>query len=117
MGNSMNYFVVAVGLGLVLIAPSAPKDPPVAPTMGFFLDDWKAKAFIVPNRVDVNAPATNDVTVTVDATNVITKIPPAIYGHNVDSWVTGMITDPAFMRQVRDLQPHVIRWPAGSGSD
>jgi len=114
---AINYFGVALGLGLVLVAPSAPKDPPVAPTMGFFLDDWKAKSWVAPERMDVGAPGTSDVTVTVDPANVITKIPPAIYGHNVDSWVTGMITDPAFMRQVRDLQPHVIRWPAGSGSD
>jgi hypothetical protein len=77
--------------------------------------------------MDIGAPGTGPafaeasagevVTVTIDATKVITKIPPAIFGHNVDSWVTGMITEPAFMQHVNNLRPHVIRWPAGSGSD
>jgi hypothetical protein len=115
----INNVAIAIGFGLMLVAaPKAPKDPPVAPTMGFFLDDWKAKSFVVPDRIDsAGASAGEQVTVTVDAAKVITKIPPAIYGHNVDSWVTGMITDPPFVRHVSDLQPHVIRWPAGSGSD
>ncbi|HET6254977.1 MAG TPA: FG-GAP-like repeat-containing protein [Puia sp.] len=95
----------------------APKDPPVAATMGFFLDDWQPKRWVAPDRMDIGAQKTGDVTVTVDASNVITKIPSSVYGHNANTWMTAMITEPDFMRHVGDLHPHVIRWPAGSGSD
>ena len=114
--NNYGLFWVSL-LGLILVAPSAPKDPPVAPTMGFFLDDWQPKSFVVPVLQNIGAPTTGDVTVTIDATNVITKIPASVYGHNANTWMTAMITEPVFMRHVSDLQPHVIRWPAGSGSD
>jgi hypothetical protein len=111
-------------LGLVLVAPSAvrPKDPPVAPTMGFFLDDWQEKAFAAPDYKMVAAPsggvpAGADVTVTIDAADIITKIPRSEFGHNANTWMTAMITEPVFMQHVHQLQPHIIRWPAGSGSD
>jgi hypothetical protein len=116
-------FRLALAFGFVLVAPSAPKDPPVAATMGFFLDDWQPKSWVAPESREGEASAFGegaagkDVTVSVDATNVITKIPPSIYGHNANTWMTAMITEPVFMQHVNDLRPHVIRWPAGSGSD
>jgi hypothetical protein len=120
----INNIGIAFGFGLLLLAPAAPKDPPVARTMGFFLDDWKAKNFVVPDNREGVVPGRegavvtgDDVTVHIDASDVITKIPSAVHGQNADSWMTGMITEPIFMQHVRDLQPHVIRWPAGSGSD
>jgi hypothetical protein len=112
-----NSIGAAFLFGLVLVAPSAPNDPPVAATMGFFLDNWQPKSWVAPDRMDIGAPKTGDVTVTIDATNVITKIPPSIYGHNANTWMGAMITEPVFMQHLSDLWPHVIRWPAGSGSD
>ena len=85
--------------------------------MGFFLNDWQPKRWVAPDSREGVRPAGGDVTVSVDASDVITKIPPAIYGHNANTWMTAMITQPAFMQHVSDLRPHVIRWPAGSGSD
>jgi hypothetical protein len=119
---------IAIGLlfGLALVAPGdAGKDPAVAPTMGFFLDSWQARRFAAPDHKEVGALATGagvasagaEVAVTIDAGDVITKIPPSEFGHNANTWMTAMITEPAFMRHVSDLRPHVIRWPAGSGSD
>ena len=93
-------------------------DPPVATTMGFFLDDWQAKTFTAPSFTEVpavTAPATN--IVTVDASSVITKISSTIFGHNANTWMTPMVTEPLFLNHVTQLQPHIIRWPAGSGSD
>jgi hypothetical protein len=113
----INNIGVAFGFGLLLLAPAAPKDPPVAQTMGFFLDDWKARIFVAPmSREGVEASGA-DVTVNVDASDVITKIPPSVCGQNANTWMTAMITEPVFMQHVSDLRPHVIRWPAGSGSD
>jgi len=140
-----NIGVLVLG-GLLSVAPAALNDPPVAPTMGFFLDDWKAKSFEAPDSREGKVPGQEGgvpgqagrvsgqegrvpgqegrmpgqdgtVTVSIDASDVITKIPPSVYGHNVDSWVTGIATEPVFIQHVKDLGPTVTRWPAGSGSD
>lgn len=93
-------------------------DPVVAKTIGFFMDDWQAKTFTAPEYTEVTAPtdATTNI-VTLDASSIITKIPRSITGHNANTWMTPMVTEPAFMNHITNLHPHIIRWPAGSGSD
>lgn len=93
-------------------------DPPIAATMGFFLDDWQAKTFAAPAYTEA-APVTavTNIIVTVDASSIITKIPRSLFGHNANTWMTPMVTEPLFMDHITNLNPHIIRWPAGSGSD
>lgn len=93
-------------------------DPPVAKTMGFFLDDWQSRTFVTPAYVETNVPSEATVNiVTVDASAIITKIPSSIFGHNANTWMTPMVNEPLFMNHITNLHPHIIRWPAGSGSD
>lgn len=92
-------------------------DPKVASTIGFFLDDWEPKSFIAPEYIDSEIPGVSANTITIDASKVITKIPRFITGHNANTWMTPMVNQPAFMNHITLLQPHVIRWPAGSASD
>lgn len=95
----------------------AAKDPETAPTMGFFLDTWVPKTFTVPIFTEMTAPATAPVIVTVDASEVITKIPVTSFGHNANTWMSPMVTEPVFMNHITNLKPNIIRFPAGSGSD
>ena len=140
-------------VGFVLVAPSSIRsddrqeeagavssgiyhnDPPVAATIGFFLDDWLPKTFIMPASQEAPTAAATAAgtstsghfaegrgsgvtdTITVDASAVITRIPRSVFGHNANTWMTAMITEPAFMTHITQLHPHIIRWPAGSGSD
>ncbi|HEY4335639.1 MAG TPA: alpha-L-arabinofuranosidase, partial [Puia sp.] len=92
--------------------------PTAAPTIGFFLDSWTAKTFTAPSTQSGEKPATNSntPTLTINPDSVITYIPPGEFGHNVDTWM-GFMTLPVFISHINHLQPHVIRWPAGSGSD
>jgi hypothetical protein len=138
--NAVAFWLWPIILGFLLVAPqgnrpggslippqgSRPADPPVAPTMGFFLDDWQSRTFVVPKYAGAAASQTSAGssrvsagidTITVDATDIITKIPPSEFGQNANTWMTAMITEPAFMHHVGNLHPHIIRWPAGSGSD
>ncbi len=92
-------------------------DPPVAATIDFFLDDWQAKTFTAPGYTEATIPAAASNIVTVDASSIITKIPLTITGHNANTWMTPMVTEPAFMNHITNLHPHIIRWPAGSASD
>ena len=93
-------------------------DPTIANTIGFFLNDWQAKTFTAPEYTEATAPtdATTNI-VTLDASSVITKIPRSITGHNANTWMTPMVTESLFMNHITNLHPHIIRWPAGSGSD
>lgn len=90
-------------------------DPPTAPAIGFFLDNWQAKTFAAPSFTEVPAvtsPATN--VVTVDASSIITKISNTIFGHNANTWMTPMVTEPLFMNHITNLHPHIIRWQAAA---
>ena len=100
---------------LVLVFVSA--EGQVGPTPGFFLDDWVAKKFTAPDVRPGDVPASASVTVTVEADSVITRIPSSIYAHNAVTWMGPMVTQPVLMANLNNLQPHVLRWPAGSGSD
>ena len=106
-----NLFAIAL---LLLLGPS---DHPAAPTIGFFLDSWKPKTFVVPSFNPVAAPRAATIFLTIDADSTITRIPLSEFGHNIDTWVSTIGTQDTLLTNVTNLKPHVIRWPAGSGSD
>jgi len=93
-----------------------PADPGIAKTIGFFLDDWKAKIFTAPASVNGVVPATGDATITVDASTVVTKIPTTLFGNNSNTWM-GNFTDATLLNHITDQHPGFIRCPGGSISD
>ena len=95
-----------------------PVDPAVASTIGFFLDDWSERNFGIPAFEDVLAPSSAaTVFVTIDASNIITKVPKSVFGQNANIWMTQMVTEPILMNHLTNLQSNVIRFPGGSLSD
>lgn len=93
-------------------------DPELAKTIGFFMDDWQAKTYSLPaNFQNIGVAGTPDVTITIDRSNVITKIPRSLAGDNSNTWSTQMVTEPTLMDHINSLQPHIIRFPGGSISD
>jgi hypothetical protein len=90
----------------VVIQPAV--DPPLASTIGFFMDDWAPRTFTPPFYKDtiVNTVAVH--TLTVDASAILTKIPRAIAGHNANLWMSQLVTEPPFMTHIGHLRPHVI---------
>jgi hypothetical protein len=93
-------------------------DPSLAATIGFFLDDWQPKTFTNPGGTEnTGAAGSQDVTVTIDRSNVITKIPRSLAGDNSNTWSTQMVDEPVLMDHITHLQPHIIRFPGGSISD
>jgi hypothetical protein len=93
-------------------------DPTLALTIGFFMDDWEPKNFTIPSTF-ISAPLPTGVisTVTIDRSNVITKIPRSIAGNNANIWMTQMVTEPSLIDHLTTLHPHIIRFPGGSLSD
>src|SRR5689334_17557045 len=69
-----------------------PVDPATAPTIGFFLDDWTAKTFTVPDYTETSKPtATIGASVTIDAASVVTKVPATVFGQNANLWMTQIV--------------------------
>jgi len=107
--------VVVPPAGDSTVVPGA--DPVTASTIGFFLDNWKAKTFAAPDYADATIPTDAANTVTVDATSIITKIPVTIFGHNTVMWMGPVASQPNFINPINNLQPHILRFPGGSASD
>jgi len=98
-----------------VIAPAI--DPPLANTIGFFLDDWQPKTFTAPSSVNTTAPSNALSIVTVDRSSIITKIPRSIAGNNSNIWMSQIVTEPSLMDHISTIHPHIIRFPGGSISD
>lgn len=93
-------------------------DPALAPTIGFFIDDWEVKNFAIPSATTGGSvPVTSSITVTVDRSAVITKIPRSFAGNNSNIWMTQMVTEAPLLDHLTTLHPHLIRFPGGSISD
>lgn len=93
-------------------------DPPVANTIGFFLDDWGAKNFSPPaSTTAATAPTSTNVTINIDRSNVITKTPRSIAGNNSNIWMGQYVTEASLMGYITKMHPHIIRFPGGSISD
>jgi hypothetical protein len=95
-----------------------PVDPPIANTIGFFLNDWTEQNLTIPAYEDgaISSSAAS-VFITVDASTVITKVPKTVFGQNANIWMTQMITEPILMNHITNLRPNIIRFPGGSLSD
>lgn len=93
-------------------------DPPLAATVGFFMDHWQPENFTVPSSVTNIAPPSNtSVTVTVDRSSVIGKVPATMFGNNANTWMTQMVTEPKLITHLTQNKPGFIRFPGGSISD
>lgn len=108
--------VTPPGTDTTTVAPQT--DPPVASTIGFFLNDWQPKNFIVPSSfTTVAAPSSTSVVISVDRSNVVTKIPRGIAGNNSNIWMGQFVTEPVLLDHITKMKPHIIRFPGGSISD
>ncbi|MDO3628953.1 alpha-L-arabinofuranosidase [Mucilaginibacter sp. BT774] len=94
------------------------KDPQVAKSAGFFLDDWTTKTFKAPAYSNAPQPAADaTVTVNIDYSNVITKVPKYLFGNNTNPYMGQLITEPVLMNNIKNLSPNILRFPGGSISD
>ncbi len=90
-------------------------DPPVANTIGFFLDNWQATSFPAPASFsDGIVPTHGNVIVKVDANDIITKIPPTLFGNNANTYMTQMVDQPVLLNHITNLDPGLIRFPGGN---
>jgi len=111
-----------LSLCLLLFTGHSPKLPPAAPTIGFFLDSWQPKTFKTPAAAPSavagqSAVTPRTATISIDPDSTITRIPLSEFGHNAVTWMGPTANQPGMLTDLTNLHPHIIRWPAGSGSD
>ncbi len=92
-------------------------DPPIASTIGFFLDDWIPVNFSRPTYKDTAILNTPTILVNVDYSQVITKIPRSFSGDNSNLWMGQIVTENNLVKHITNLKPHLIRFPGGSISN
>ena len=111
-GDSVVSLVVPVTNQTVILPQT---DPGIAKSEGFFLNDWAPKSFVKPTFTDA-ASITTDATVTVnvDYSNVITKVPKYLFGNNSNPYMGQLVTEPVLMNYVKNLSPNIIRFPGGN---
>lgn len=93
-------------------------DPAVAATIGFFMNEWQPKTFVTPATTNnITPPAATGYTVTVDRSEVISKVSPALFGNNANTWMTQLVNQPVLINHLTKNKPSYIRFPGGSISD
>lgn len=94
-------------------------DPQVDQAQGFFLNDsWQPKTFTAPSGTSsVSKPAASDITVSIDLSQIVTKVSPLIFGNNTNPFMGQMVDQPALMTNLATLSPNILRFPGGSLSD
>ncbi len=107
---------VGTGPGSAIVAGT---DPAVATTQGFFLNNWTAKTFTDPSSTEtgVKPSASGAVNVTVDLSQITTKVSGLLFGNNINPFMGQVVTQPALMSNLTALSPNIIRAPGGSLSD
>lgn len=97
----------------VVIPPAV--DPTVANTIDFFLNDWQPKTFAMPSSyAATTVPAQGNVIVTIDRNNIVTKIPPTLFGNNANPYMTQMVDQNTLINHIKNLNPGLIRFPGGN---
>jgi hypothetical protein len=96
----------------VAIEPAV--DPPLASTIGFFMNDWQAKNFTAPSYTETPVPAGNGTTITVNPSSIITKIPSTLFGNNANPYMTQIVTEAVLLNHIKNLHPKIIRFPGGN---
>ena len=85
---------------------------------GFFLDDWQERTAEIPNFEMISKPSDPaKVTVKVEMDSVRKKVPPYLFGNNAVTWENKLPDNQTAMTDLYNLNPRVLRWPAGSGSN
>ncbi|NCD69567.1 alpha-L-arabinofuranosidase [Mucilaginibacter agri] len=87
-------------------------------TQGFFMDDWKPKLLTINGHTDAPIPIGDaESTVTIFAHDIVNKVSPYLFGNNVNTYMTQVVTEPLLMRHITNLSPKIIRAPGGSVTD
>ncbi|RPD42030.1 alpha-L-arabinofuranosidase [Chitinophaga barathri] len=99
--------------GTVIVTPA---DPATAGTIGFFMDGWMQRRFAAPAFTEKAPPSAAGYTVTVDASTVLTKISPVLFGNNTNIWMSQVVNQPKLINHLSKLQPGILRFPGGNNS-
>ncbi|MBN2775903.1 MAG: PEGA domain-containing protein [Prolixibacteraceae bacterium] len=89
-----------------------------APTQGFFLDGWAQKDAVTPQYIIKEKPVgETGVFININALDTVSKISPYLFGNNANTYSTVMYNNPTLVQHLKDMNPHVLRYPGGNLSN
>jgi hypothetical protein len=89
--------------------------PTFAQEAGFFLDEWQEKSAVIPDYKMVPKTGTpSSANINVDMGQEENKVPAYIFGNNAVTWDNGLRGNATAMKDLQNLDPHVLRWPGGN---
>ncbi len=101
--------VIFAFIPLLLFPKTFAQDP------GFFLDDWQEKSAQIPDyEIIPKSGNSTSVNILVDMDHVQHKVPAYVYGNNAVAWGGNMNEHETVMTDLKNLDPHVLRWPGGN---
>ena len=87
-------------------------------SQGFFLDAWVPRQAVIPQSVVAEKPVgAAGVIINVDALDTVAKVSPYIFGNNANTYSTIMHNNPTLVNHIKDMDPHVLRYPGGNLSN
>jgi hypothetical protein len=87
-------------------------------SQGFFLDNWSPKSIeILAFDSAAQTSQSANVSVTVKADSILSKISKYVYGHNAACWGGKLDQNTQVVKDIKNLAPNIIRWPGGSMSN
>ena len=85
---------------------------------GFFLDGWQEKSAEIPDFELTEKPGGDaSVNIFVDMNLELNKVPTYIYGNNAVTWDGSLPENETVIKDIKNLNPHVLRWPGGNLSN
>ncbi|MFC2137262.1 alpha-L-arabinofuranosidase [Bacteroidota bacterium] len=87
-------------------------------SQGFFLDDFSKKNAKIPESKPVDLQNLEpDISISIDASDTITRVSKYVYGNNANIYMTQMVNQPKLLNLIKTLSPNVIRFPGGNISN
>jgi hypothetical protein len=85
---------------------------------GFFLNEWKPRTIASPDYTVIEQPVSPvTVSVKVNFTDTVTKVPIYMFGDNHNPYTGFMSNNATLMQDIKNLNMGVLRGPGGSLSD
>lgn len=81
----------------------------------YFPEDVQLKSAVIPPFTESEfVRADPEVRITVDFSDTLSHVPALIYGNNANVYMTQMVENPDLIRHIRQLSPHILRYPGGN---
>lgn len=84
-----------------------------------FFFDWETKSIVSPTEFNDRIPPSDkpNILSTIDFGDTLNRVSKYVFGINVNTYSTSMINNDGLMKNLKNFNPHVLRYPGGNLSN